>query len=229
MLKTVTITTHDRPEYLRRALRRLHAAVENSEHDYHLYAGVEPGCQDCVDQLMAVDNMPVTLIRNGHKLGVRDNPFRLLTYVFEVAGSDMNVYIEEDVVISPDVFRMADWYSREDDSYFSLQLFNKGANTDNLADLVPIGSEGFSALGFVMKKGMWPNLKRMWYANERGWDWSVCEMLAENDMRMITPTMSRSNHIGREGTNMTPDLQDRVYEARKICELPGPFDYKIVD
>lgn len=224
-MKTITITTHNRPQYLRKVIECLRIAISHTDTDYHLVAGVEPGCEDSLSQIESIDFIHTTIIKNEKKLGVRNNPHNLLKYVFETMNSDMNVYMEDDVIISPDALQMADWFFTQDTEYFSLQYFNRTRNNpNNLTDLIEINPIEFSALSFVLKRKNWDNLKSMWYLHKKGWDYSVCNNL---DKKMITPSFSRSNHIGRVGTYMVSKIQDQFYTDRQMCEVTGPFEYKI--
>jgi hypothetical protein len=178
-----------------------------------------------------------------HKKGIRDNPYFLLNDVFNRMGSIFNVYMEEDVVLSPDAFRMADWYYEQtranQERWLSLNFFHPGTKPDD-----PVGimeSKNFSALGMCITKPAWDRWFRPnWYddakaarvhgeKDHQGWDWSMTATLAtEAPLMTLTPLFSRSNHIGRDdGVHATPQFHDQTFRHLKINTDPNPGEYVI--
>lgn len=104
MNKTMTCTANNRPHYLEQMLTSL---SKNKTEGYHLYIQVEPGNPKTIEVCNNIDFMPTTIIKNRKKLGVRENPYKLLEKVFEIDGSDFNIYLEDDIIISPDVTSLA--------------------------------------------------------------------------------------------------------------------------
>ena len=53
---------------------------------------------------------PTSIVVNAERLGVRLNPYRLLSRVFN-EGADLVLYLEEDLLLSDDVTALALWYA----------------------------------------------------------------------------------------------------------------------
>lgn len=238
-MRTITITAWQRPHYLAQALESLRVA--NPE-GYTLVCGLEPDNGETVRMCKAIDWIPTVIHKHPHKRGVRDNPFFLLNDVFGRMGSVFNIYLEEDVIISPDAVRMANWYwditRPNQERWLSLNYFHPGSRTDD-----PVGvmeSKNFNALGMVITKPSWERwLKPNWYNDARpktvygpdhtGWDWCMTAMLAqEARVKTLTPILSRSNHIGRDGgVHASAEFHDETFPHIKINTDPNPGDYVV--
>src|SRR3989304_9430081 len=102
-MKTLTITAHNRPARLERMLQSL---VVCNPHEYRAFVRCEPGCM--ASPAIVRKYLPKAKIHvNGKKLGVRENPYQVLSDAFQ-AGSEFNLYLEEDLVLSPDALALAD-------------------------------------------------------------------------------------------------------------------------
>jgi hypothetical protein len=158
------------------------------------------------------------------------------------AGSIMNVYLEEDVVVAPDILRMANWYltTQDETKWLSLNLLNYNSSPSDALGLIP--SKQFNALGLVIRVHAW----RTWFKNywlddsvvkrvygehphRAGWDWSMNAVLEEQNLRTLTPVLSRSNHIGREdGVHASPEFHDRTFGNLVVAGKLHEGNYYIV-
>ena len=113
-MKTLTLTVNNRPGYLRQLLDSLR---RNNVDGYDLlYCAVEPGCPEVLDVCKAIDFIPTHVHLNAERLGVRENPYQALRAVFDM-GSDFNVYLEDDLLVSPDALDLANWYLEQDERF----------------------------------------------------------------------------------------------------------------
>ena len=108
-MKTITITGYRRPHLFRNLLKSL---LANELANWHIHARIEP--TEFAEAYIAIANEMLaghdfTMTVNPERLGVRRNPFAALQDVF-ARGSEINIYLEEDMVVSPDVTRLADWF-----------------------------------------------------------------------------------------------------------------------
>lgn len=113
MRKTISLTSHQRPEYLRRVLESL-STCEDIQ-DWNLIISQNPTVKaaECVEVIEAFEKKTgcnVVLLMNQKIFSVRDNPFRVLRYAFETLESDVNIYLEDDVIVSRWTTRLALWY-----------------------------------------------------------------------------------------------------------------------
>lgn len=224
--KTITMTAHNRPHYTRQAVDSLLACNPES-HGYTLWFGLEPGCDENI--LIAkycAERCPTRIIINPLRLGVRENPFNLLSRVFD-SGSAFNVYLEDDLAVSPDTLDLAEWFRLlpERENYHSLALFNDTA-PGHPGELMIYCGGGFAPLGWACSWHQWTNrIKPHWHALADGWDWSIQAAIARNNDKILAPTIARATHIGRDGgTHCTPEFHDAHF-SQHVIHRGGPVHY----
>tara|TARA_R110000824_G_scaffold25322_5_gene88246 strand:+ start:160 stop:900 length:741 start_codon:yes stop_codon:yes gene_type:complete len=214
-MKTISITAYDRPQYFVRLLETL---VKNNLDGWHIVVGLEPSPQKS-EQLRLIEKYipQAEVIHNEIKLGVSGNPFSLLTYVFEELNSEINIYLEEDLIISPDVCQLAEWYNKLEDGSMCLCLCNIGKiEVDDINDNGPhscmfyanpemthsASGVGFSALGLLIKSNQWKCFSDNWHNNTSGWDWSIVNYVKLERRKILMPYKTRADHIGEWGTHV---------------------------
>lgn len=235
---TVTLTVTDRPHYLRQTLEHLRQ-VRGIE-QWHLFIGLEPGCPECAQLCEAIDFMPRTILSNPQQLGIRGNPFYTMQYAFDL-GSQVNIYLEDDIVLSPDVAELALWYQQtiETDQLFDvrimlLNLFVTSIRTEPVADLGI--SQFFSPWGMVINAFQWKNfIEPAWwndehrYPHQYDWTLSLSEVMNLQDkLFVLAPLVSRSTNIGREGgLHSHPERFDLLMNGLQHHKGEQKIDYKI--
>lgn len=217
-MKTITLTATNRPHYLKILLDSLRA---NNLSGYTLYCSVEPGDKEVFSMCSKINFVPTVITLNHRKRGVRDNPFKILSLVFD-SGSDFNVYLEDDIILSPDALNLANWYSTRINSNCLCGLFfNYGSDISKPTIIRKV--RDFNALGFVLNKDSWyKKFSPMWYSDNRGWDWSIVSYLLRTpDLYCYQPITGRSNHIGRVGgVHASPAFHDQTFSNLKINTIP---------
>jgi hypothetical protein len=226
-MKTLTMTICNRPEYLRQTLDAL--KQNDLSHFDKLYFGIEPGNKEVENICRSVNFIDTHVHVNPKKLGVRNNPYLLLKRVFK-HGSKFNLYLEDDMLISPDATKLSLWYEQLENinEYVCLTLFRKDYDTKDYEGITT--SSAFSALGFAINNYQWINyFAGNWFIDPRGWDWSIRQYIDRSKKKVITPNMSRSLHIGREGgVHYVPHLHDRVHMNVRWNQEKKQVDYKLV-
>ncbi len=257
MRKVITITATDRWPYLERLLEDL---LLNDLEGWHIYIQCEPhGSQSnsyaagMLDRRAAdrgVAGIHVSI--NDHRLGVKDNPYDLLSRVFG-DGVDYVLYLEEDLALSADVTLLADWYFEHrsggdwgggNPSEINIKpgtediccrLFHPaGANhqLDETANIV-FPTECFSSLGFILDRSQWEqHFQPHWNDGRRGWDWAMQDYIDSHngDRFCLCPVQGRSNHIGREGgTHCPPELHDSRYAHLEPYWGPKVTEFNLAD
>lgn len=215
-MKTITITIHDRPEYL---IRLLESLVKNDLTGWDIYAAIEPTPVASEQIRLLQEFLPSChTIINEQKLGVTHNPLEILKRVFDQENSQLNIYLEEDLIVSPDICQMADWYASIQDDSICLCLCNIGkVEIDDINSNLPHsclfyanermtlsgGGYGFSPLGFVTNQNNWnQHFKPNWLKDKNGWDWSVVGYVVREGKRVLLPYKTRSDHIGDWGVHV---------------------------
>jgi hypothetical protein len=138
------------------------------------------------------------------RAGINTNTF-LAASVAHSMGSEFNIYLEEDVVISRDALTMASqFYEKNIDGVL---CFRRWANTErDQPDTVEPANHGLLGDGFAYPRGLWEKTIRPWWfwyepTVPFGWDWSVGYGLDTRKVRQWRPLCQRSQNIGHFGTN----------------------------
>lgn len=211
----MTMTAFRRPDYLDLVLRSLkkNAGLQ----DYTLNFGIEPGSSEVISMCKHVDFMKTSVVINPVRLGVLKNPYELLKRTFD-SGVDGVLYLEDDVVLSPDAVKLATWYlnNPQRNDFLCMNLYNHDSKSEADPTSCFAGTK-FSALGFVITKEQWkayfePN----WTKDPRGWDFSITNLI-QTGLRVLQPRVSRSHHIGRErGQHYLASRDDKFYIANPM-------------
>ena len=215
-MRTITLVAYNRLGYLKQLVASLQTNILDG---YTLFIGVEPTDQTVVDFCQKLDFMPTVVTLNRQRLGVSANPLATISRAFD-SGSEFNIALEDDLVISPDALDLAEWFRcLQNNNYFCLNLFNYGSDP-NQAELV-MELDHFAPLGWACTARVWfdwilPN----WTVDARGWDFSVNSVLATyGPKKVLAPQLARANHIGRDGgAHCTPELHDRFFSCLRISD-----------
>lgn len=239
MCKTISITAWQRPEYLKQVLASIKEAAPVG---YKLFIGLEPGNPHSFAVAQSVDWIEKKVIVNPERYGVRRNPFNLLSTVFSAeVGSSFNLYLEEDVIVAPDAFKLAEWFTSRSDAeqWLALNLLNYDSDIANPRGIIQ--SNRFNSLGMGITGAAWnkwfkPNWmnddasRRVWKGRHVGWDWSMTAVIAENKgLETLTPLLSRSNHIGRDGgVHCSAQFHDSTFSRLQVNKDRNISGYYII-
>lgn len=217
MKKTITIIAYNRPNEFKRMLKSL---VKNNLEGWDILVGLEPSNMihqqlDLLEEFIPQANIfKRTWEVNNHRTGIARNSHDIIVKAFE-SGSDYNIYLEEDLVVSPDITNLADWYYELEEDTLCLCLCNIGRvyqdlNNSNAAIIYPSPEctfcgqgTGFSSLGIVMKKDKFLNEMSPHWFHEQGWDWGVLYHIKETQQKVLIPYQTRTDHIGVFGTHVS--------------------------
>jgi hypothetical protein len=230
MKKTITLPVWNRPEYTKKVLESLEKANTKG---YELLVGIEPGCKEVLEivhKFAKKEILPTRIIINEENKGINYNNLNLYEKAFN-SGSEFNVAIEDDIVLSPDALDLANWFLKCDKNkkYMLLNLFNN--SKDYKTPLVLIESKSFCPWGFCFTKKVYLKwIKPYWMyhpinfnwllykiggekvGKNIGWDCSIFKILTKHHLKTLVPTLSRSKNIGREsGVHSTPELFDKQF------------------
>jgi len=240
-MKTITFPVGYRPTYLKQFLESLSSQDIG---DYKIICSAEKSAE-CIDILKNC-GLPMTILIKSNSSGVRshsgarDNMYNVLNYAFE-NGSDFNVHLEDDFLLSPDAINLANWYyenyKNDPYTYTSYGLFNWGSTGNDFNGLVTATT--FHGLGWCAFKENWTECYgKYWYddklarkhANAYGWDWAIEAFFKEFKRKSILPVISRTNHIGRiDGTCCTVDYFDKTYPSLLWNETEKIIEYELRD
>ena len=231
MIKTITITAHNRPDLLKRLLESL---TRNNLEGWKVFLSVEPTDErenivSIADELLS--NVQHEIILPKEKQGVKTHPFKLLSYVYDEIGSDVNIYLEEDLEISPDVIKIADWYMTLPRSAYktyggvclcNFWSFDQEFTKEDAQEFF-VDAYSWSALGFITDRRGWQDqLKFNWYRSNhhlqrKGWDFAIRAHIIWHGIKWLYPKVSRSNHTGVHGTHCNPKVQKQYKFDSLVC------------
>ena len=212
----VTFTVNNRPEYLRETLESW-SRVRGAE-DAAFYFRCEPGCPEaraiCEDFTGRFGGI---VTENPRRYGVLGNPWAALEMAFAVCEDprDFAILAEEDLIVSPDVLEYFGWCQRyaDDPDVLGVTTYQHDEQPGGLSGVGPADWSRDDRWHFWVCgtwRDRWQNLIRDdWDFTYRengggpgqmGWDWRIRNLLViGKGMKMIAPSLCRSQHIGRHG------------------------------
>ena len=235
MNKTISYAVYNRPDYLELSLDHL---IKNDLRDWEILFSIDPSTE--TDRIVKIiekklekfDNYLINI--NEKRLGVRLNTYISLYYVFK-CRSDINIYLEDDIIVSPDITRIADWYSTiEKKDIICLNLLYGSCGGQNhksdTNENIFYKTKEFNSLGYILTSEQWETyFKDYWFDYSHGavdkngnliggWDWAILfHHIKNKGLYTLQPDCARSNHIGREnGTFCSPAFHDRTFTNLKI-------------
>lgn len=235
-MNTITITAMERPALFKDLIFSL---LSNDLSGWRIFIALEPS--DCTQEFfdicansLSADQYSITV--NHERLGIRLNPFNAINTAYSF-GSEFNLYLEEDLVISPDATELAMWFYRNHSpDWLALNLLCGPCGTAGYLSSpwypqTLLETKLFNSLGFAMKRDQWKeHLEKIWMGSEStphirpsqwsaawGWDWTVYAYVAKSsDLKVVTPAFSRVNHLGSTGHHVTPDRNEQVFGGLEI-------------
>ena len=247
MNKTITYAVYNRPTYLALSLDHL---IKNDLRNWKIFFSIDPSPEtnhilEIIEEKLG-KVADYSLKVNETRLGVELNTYTSLATVFN-NESDINIYLEDDIIVSPDITQIADWYftlEKKDMICLNLLYGSCGGKNHKSSDKENIfyKTTQFNSLGYILTKEQWLTyFKDYWIYHDRldinnpfiaGWDWSIFYHHIKNQkLFTLQPDYARSNHIGREnGTFCSPMFHDKVFSSIKILSQRKSSDnYKIID
>lgn len=225
-MKTISITAFNRPEYLKRTLNTLSLNVLRGYDK--LYCGIEPGNQEVFEICRDIKFIPTEIILNEEIYGVRKNPYKLLDRLFD-DGSEFNVYLEDDIDLSPDAIELANFFYKnfKNDEFMGCSFHNYNSSKSDKSKCIAI--QEMVAIAFALFKTAWTKWwKPNWFSDEIakeykiggiGWDWSIRAALRKYNKQFLTPIYSRVTHTGRfGGIHCNPQDHIRLFSDKPFCK-----------
>lgn len=234
MRTELVFTAYNRPFYLQQVVESWNA-VRNLQ-QWNTTFFIEPSeVQEEILTLAFNLITSVTSFVHPERVGVLTNPWEALNDAFE-RGVDFVVLAEDDVVVSQDILEYFEWAAIEYQTGHNVLAVNAfSQSTDGKPNQIELTSK-FSPLVWGVWKDRWYKyLKDTWdkdYStgnpdgSEAGWDWNINRIIKDNNLTVVKPLHSRSDHIGQYlGTHMTPDLFDQS-RGTNFSQVRGRFRYQ---
>lgn len=229
-MKTISIPTNDRPDYFQRVVDSILAAEGAKE--WTLAIASEP----CVEIRQMVRRMAlnmgldrVEIRENPKKQGCRKNTFLAVQFAKDL-GSDFNLYLEEDTVISPDALTLCDqWLEKHLPGVLCLRRWHTAQDLNRPNEVVIQNNQGLLGDGFAFGMDLFPFLEKWWFLDDpkaggKMWDWSVDYGLNLENIPQWRPLVNRSRNIGVSGTHTSTD-QDLNRFGPNAIERTAKFEF----
>jgi hypothetical protein len=170
---------------------------------YKLYINCEPGNDEVIDIIKNIDFIETDIIINRKQLGLNANTFAPMNRAFK--KSDFNLYLEDDIILSPDALNLFEWYTEQDLTNIAMiALCNIVDRSDSLDENLLYRTRRMFCWGFVISKLQFEKyFKPAWFPIDGYWAKSSAEHIRSFDnVYNIVPQLSRATTIGKAGTNM---------------------------
>jgi len=247
-LRTITVTAYRRPHLLKAMLETL---LANELAGWRILIRIDPSpVANDMAQIAGslLDGQDHDVAINPARLGVRENPFRLLERAFG-EGSALNLYLEEDLLLAPDATRLASWFAANHRAeWLCLNLIAGGCASAGLLSnpdypALLFAGHSFNSLGFAVRCQEWRRLMAPAWMTERegvfkfdgkatgGWDWQIYTLLLDDPrLRTLQPALARAVHNGRlAGEHCTPRFHDLAFADLPIYQgAVAASDYRFL-
>lgn len=232
MRRELVFTAYNRPQYLQPTVDSWNSVRKLDQWKTTFF--VEPSDKlEEVNNIALSLNTQVTIEVNPERLGVLVNPWNALDTAFN-NGADFVVIAEDDIVVSQDILEFFEYTAIEYETSYDVLCVNAFSSLGGGAPRDLTSERRFSPLIWGTWRHRWDlHLRDSWdkdYSSgkpdgsEAGWDWNINRILEAEQMRVIKPVQSRSNHIGVIGTHMTPDLMP-TSQGADFAETRGQCRY----
>lgn len=219
-MKSISLVAYNRPDYLAQTLASMRQVDWTG---YRLFVSLEAGAPDRVRRLCAeIDWVEKEVHVAVQKMGCDRNTYRSICMPFD-AGSDFNIYMEDDVEISRGLRNLADWYADYDDQenvcLCTESFTDRTAPTNELRLFKSFNSHGLMCTKAQFEK----HIRSKWldhslsYDTTKGWDWNMMNYVTRySNSHIVAPMHAYTHHIGVSGTY----CNRKMYEASGQHLLP---------
>lgn len=230
-MKIIVLTVANRPCYLREVLKGLGNQTQSLKDNCRLVINIEPfdspENKECIDICQKIDFIDTDIKINKVSLGIKVNTFDVVSRGFEKYQAGSILYLEDDVVISPDTFELWDWYLKQDLSQVALLcLFSRYGD---LSAHTVFKSRQMAGWGFVMTSNQWETYaKPVWLNPERMWDNNVAKYIRTfPGIYNLIPDLSRTTNVGVYGMNVNPTIYNKFMANHKWQQEKSKFNYTL--
>ena len=205
-MKTITLACKDRPDYTLKVLNSLKEQNKKLD-DYKLYINIDPGCREVVDicnsvNFIETDIKIFQLDETNIRKRIDKNTYDVMERTFS-DGSDFNLYLEDDVIMSPDILDIMDWYAGQDLTNIALLcLCNLWDRTNQPDENLVYKVRCACGWGFITSKFQFEKYCKPAWITKPSWDKAVANYIRTFEgIYNLVPQLSRTSNIGAKGTD----------------------------
>jgi hypothetical protein len=215
MKHAILLTAYNRADYLVETLQSW-ADVRGIE-NWPVHVMLEPSeNKDEMIQVLRQHGLPEMRVTvNPTRYGVLKNPYIGFHRLFNDRGYDFVFRIEDDVLVSDDILEYVGWAAEEFQSKEDIALVQafSGDDSDDVSKVLVNGN--FAPWNWGTWSDRWVHyIGPTWdqdYStyndrpgNQSGWDWNLnTRVLPSLNLSLVRPAVSRTDHIGAQGTHAT--------------------------
>lgn len=237
MKKSITIVGWRRPSFMNQMLEYL---VKNDLSGWDIYVGLDPHKVTDDEHRAAIQrHVPQAKVfwrdwnchlKRHH--AISRNTHDIINKAYS-NGSEYNIHLEDDVIVSPDITQLADWYGQNEfNNIFCLCFPNVKSGQavcklDTPARAVVRSSEiyetnrsGLHGFAHCTRRREWFDFISASTFGHNGWDWGWAWEINHRKMDTLIPYVTRCDHLGTHGVHIKNHMQN----ARK-----GWGNHKIYD
>lgn len=211
----IAITVNDRPEYLEQVIESWHK-VRGIEDTWVIFQ-CEPESRECQDLCLKA-KFPKQVVKiNQTKMSALGNPYVAIQSGFSDVGDiDFVVLGEDDSIVTADALEFfrtaARKYYRHEQCLGVCSFQYRPAGKPYM--IYP--RHYFASVVWGTWRNRWDIIRSRWTFNyDPAWDRMLLDLVAPGDYFFAFPTISRSQHIGRErGTHMSPEQFEELQAKR---------------
>ena len=229
----VTISAWNRPAYLWDCLASIRAQIGPALRVF-LHVDGEGGKEDEILSVAQQFSIGGMLIRfESERLGVNRSTKATIDWAWK-AGYDWALYLEDDLVLSPDAFALTHWYAANTEyladtcggyigAYCLCRMIQEQdrAEADRRPDAV-LYARAFSGWGFLVSRAQYKLIEPAWLSGEKDdppsmWDRHVGRRIRNlgDDNYNCMPALSRVTNIGEFGYHFTPERHRKWMEGHQ--------------
>eukprot|EP00929_Paragymnodinium_shiwhaense_P084326 TRINITY_DN4507_c0_g1_i1.p1 TRINITY_DN4507_c0_g1~~TRINITY_DN4507_c0_g1_i1.p1 ORF type:complete len:836 (-),score=194.41 TRINITY_DN4507_c0_g1_i1:209-2716(-) len=142
------------------------------------------------------------------------------------------IFVEEDLIFSPDFFaffRSTSHLLAQDPTLWCVSAWNDFGFEHTAFDQCRLRRTSyFPGLGFMMRRDTWKVVREQWpEAPTMGWDYWMRVAFKRAKKECVIPEVSRSHHISKTGSSITKDSQVKLLAAMALASSPSTCSMKL--
>lgn len=201
-MRAICIPAFNRPALLQSTLRGIERAGLNGWTVFVLVDG------NGFEVSGFVAPVPICILKNSYQMGCSWNSFLVCHWAFS-KGAKSILFMDDDILLSPDALQLCDWYLsiHRDPSDLGLCLCRKETNDPSRPNSISVTDiyQGHFGQGWCFTREMWLEfiLRKWWAQGDKAHDWILCAEAQNHGKRVYRPRLARAKHDGAVGYHGT--------------------------
>lgn len=201
-MKTISVTTFRRPQYLRQVFEKLNVCTGIKNYTLFIQCEPNPDVKHLVENFNFI---PKTNIRfNSRLFGCKSNNLSVLEWAFEY--TDYNIHVEDDILLAKDALTYFEYCNKykEDKEVFTITGYNRDVTKQHYQ---VVKEKWFVPWGWATWKDRFEEIKGIKKIHdEYTWDDQINRNIRK-DRYLVKPLLARCQNIGAYGGSHIPSPQ----------------------